>query len=307
MPGHTPHLSIIGAGTVGSTLGAALSAKGYGVLSVISRTGSDAISLARKVRARRASTDLKDLDPGTDILLVTVPDSALSDVASRTAKASPLRFSKLLALHCSGVHPAGILKPLERKGALVAAAHPVQTFPHHESPARLRSRLRGIFYGMDGSPAALTRAEKLVKDLAGTPVLVPKEMKPLYHTACVFASNYLLMLISAVDELARAAGLKVGWTEVFGPLMTATMEDAVRAVPVDALTGPIVRGDYSTVRLHLGALMAYAPQFLPLYIVAGIEIARAARARGRLRDDQFQELIGLFRASIKSQPSKVKQ
>jgi len=299
-----PTLSIVGAGTVGSTLGLALRAKGYPVAAVISRTGPSALALARALKCSRASTAVADLPAETELLLLAVPDAAVAQVAREAAALKQLKFRKLFAVHCSGVHSASVLAPLRKKGAAVASMHPVQTFPSRLTPAELRGRLKGIYYGIDGEALSLRKAENLAADLGGHAVEVPEELRALYHATCVFASSYLMVLLNAISELARALPLKASWTEVFGPLMTASMEHTIRQGASRSLTGPIVRGDDPTIDAHLAALAEHAPQFLPLYTVAGIEVARVARKGGQISEEDVRRLVMKFRQFIKSQPTR---
>ncbi len=294
-----PRVAIVGAGAVGSSIGRALHESGYPVVSVISRTGKDAVSLAREVKCRRASTEIGDLPAETDILLLTLPDGAIGPVAAQVAKLKSLKFGRLFAAHCSGVHSAGILQPIRRRGALVASMHPIQTFPSGRSRGAQRAKLRGISFGIEGEEGALRRAERIVADLGARALVIATELKPLYHAACVFASNYMMVQLNAISELTACIGNPAPWHEMFGPLMTATIENAVRATPAASLTGPIIRGDFSTVELHLAALSSYAPQFLPLYISAGIEVARVGRERGSIGPEEFGEIVGRFRKFLK--------
>jgi predicted short-subunit dehydrogenase-like oxidoreductase (DUF2520 family) len=297
-----PRISIVGAGAVGSSLGRALHHRGYPVVSVISRTGGPAIALARALKCRRASTEIGDLSPQTESLLLTVPDGAIGEVAGRLAKLKTIQFMKLFAVHCSGVYSADILEPLRRRGALVASMHPIQTFPPVRQPGRRRAKLQGIFYGVDGEPEALRRTERLVGDLAGRALIIRKELRPLYHVACIFASNYMLVQLNSIEQLTKRLGVAATWSEMFGPLITATVENAVQNPPAASLTGPIVRGDFATIDLHLNALRTYAPQFLPAYISGGIEVARVGREQRRISQENFEELIGRFRNIVGNQP-----
>ncbi len=167
MPPRAPRLSIIGAGTVGTTLGTALSAAGHRVVSVVSRTGSHGLALAKQVRCERVSTSVADLAPETEALLIAVPDAAVNEVARAAASVKSLAFRKLFVVHTSGVHGADALAPLRRKGAAVAAFHPVQTFPRQLSASQMRARLRGICYGIDGDALSLRKAEDLAAALDG--------------------------------------------------------------------------------------------------------------------------------------------
>ena len=150
MANRLPQVSIVGAGTVGTTLATALYAKGYPFASVVSRTGASAVALARLLKCPRASTLTADLSPDTEILLLTVPDGAVAGVAKQVAAQKQLRFKKMFVIHCSGVHTAAVLAPLGKKGAAIASMHPIQSFPARFSASTLRGRLKGIYYGVDG-------------------------------------------------------------------------------------------------------------------------------------------------------------
>src|SRR6267143_6454698 len=297
-----PRVSIVGAGAVGSSIGRALFEKGYPIASVISRTGDRAIALARSVKCSRVSTQIGDVAPESECILLAVSDGALPAVAGQLSRLRSLKFRKLFAVHCSGVYAADVLEPLRRRGVLVASMHPIQTFPSGRHAHQRRTPLRGIYYGIEGEPEALKRTKRLVDDLEGRVVVIKKEMKPLYHVICVMESNYMLVFLNAIEGLTKILSVQPGWTEIFGPLMTATMENAVKQTAAASLTGPIVRGDLSTVDLHLRALSRYAPEFLPLYTMGGIEVARVAGMRGSMSRGEFNGVIARFRRFLKSNP-----
>ena len=209
-----PKLSIIGTGTVGSTLALALHEKGYPVASLISRTGSAAISLAKAVKCERVSTNVNDLAPSTQILLIAVSDDAIRDVAQQLAQNKRLRWKGMVVFHLSGVHTSELLEPLRKKGALVASIHPIQTFPKGQRLSK--TKLKGISYGIEGTDEALKFARQIVNDLEGKAVVIPKELKPLYHIACVFASNYMMVFINTISELAKRLGFGSTWTDEIG-------------------------------------------------------------------------------------------
>ena len=305
-----PKTTLIGSGAVGSAITYALHKKGYPVVSIISRTGASAKQLAKKVHTKRVSTVSQDIAPDTALLLLGVNDDALETVIDEVASIKKLKFRNMFIIHFSGVQTSTLFDVLKRKGATVASVHPIQSFPKSAPFPQLVGRLRGCFYGIEGEDDALEKAEKLVGYLGGKIVVVPRELKPLYHAACVFASNYFVVLLNAISELAAAAKLYISWTELFGPMMTATMENTIRSGPVQALTGPIVRNDITTVRAHLKALEASAPQFVPLYTMCALEVARIAKASGRITPDAYDGMLKQFKTFIHSQPVrhlKVKQ
>ena len=77
------------------------------------------------------------------------------------------------------------------------------------------------------------------------------------------ASNFLITLEESAAQLLAAAGVKSP-REVLAPLVLRSAANWADA-GVDALTGPIARGDRATVGLHLSALAERAPELAPLY------------------------------------------
>ena len=115
------------------------------------------------------------------------------------------------------------------------------------------------------------------------PFFLADDKRSLYHAAATVACNYLVTLEHLADELFVKAGVPERVTlSLFLPLVRATLDNLAAQGPVDALTGPLSRGDAATIAAHLEALAADAPETAP-----GLPRARprdldlvAARARG---------------------------
>lgn len=300
-------MAIIGAGRVGTAVALALAERGYAITAVISRTGADALRLAKLVKCRRASTDVADMPPSPDVVVIAVHDDQIGAVARRLAAAHPRGVRKSFVFHTSGLHTDALLAPVGKRGATVAAIHPAQTFPGRQSPAQLRHALKGIHFAITAEKNAQSQAELLVRNLGGRPVFVPAAVKPLYHAACVLSSSHLVVLLNAIGELSRIAGLAAPWTEVFGPLLTTAMANTLKLSAHDALTGPVVRGDLETLREHLDALAKFAPQFIPLYTVQTVEVARLARGGGRIGDDTYTAIVAMIRRQVRAFSPKPKR
>jgi predicted short-subunit dehydrogenase-like oxidoreductase (DUF2520 family) len=110
--------------------------------------------------------------------------------------------------------------------------------------------------GIDASrPALLRRLAALARALGARPKQVSDSQRALYHAAAVFASPYVDVLLATAVKLLQIAG----WSEkeaISGllPLTEGMLETAHKRGPVRALTGPVRRGDVSTVERHLAAL-----------------------------------------------------
>jgi predicted short-subunit dehydrogenase-like oxidoreductase (DUF2520 family) len=141
---------------------------------------------------------------------------------------------------------------------------------------------------VDSSNESLSRLlNRLARDLRAKPKRVDDAHRAVYHAAAVYASNYVVTLLSEAIRLLRDAG----WTEkeaVQGlvPLADGAIANVRKRGPTAALTGPIRRGDAKTVTRHLVALAALdahagpgSPRQTDLYRMLGqvaLEIAKEA-------------------------------
>ena len=177
-----------------------------------------------------------------DLVLLAVPDSAIPGVAQQVP------IGPWVA-HVSGATSLAALDPHERRFSV----HPLQTLTRDRGAEQL-----------DGAWAAITaeshESRGVARWLAETLGLQPFELadadKPLYHAGAAMASNFLVTLHAAAARLLQESGAP---PEALLPLMTRTIENGF------VLTGPIARGDWSTVEAHLRALDQRAPDLVPLY------------------------------------------
>jgi predicted short-subunit dehydrogenase-like oxidoreductase (DUF2520 family) len=196
-----PAVTIVGAGAVGTTLALLLRKAHYPIASVISRKRTSARKLAQLVHCKNFSNDAADIHPDTTILLLTVSDSSIVEVARRIAKNSKLNFKSLIICHTSGSLTSDELRPLRLKGAAVFSLHPIQTFPARIDVHQQLRRMKGVWYGIEGNSDAIRFAKNFVRELGGHAIIIPKEEKILYHIACVLASNYTVALLGAVEKI----------------------------------------------------------------------------------------------------------
>ena len=201
----------------------------------------------------------RELNVGNaDLVVVCVPDRAISDVAHAIEPGPWIA-------HTSGASSLTALDPHVRRFSL----HPLQTFSQDLGAEQL-----------DGSWAAISgeseRALETARELAGllgvTPFVLDDEDRPLYHAAAQFASAFLVTLHDVAAELMEAVEAP---PEALEPLMRRTIENGFRH------TGPLVRGDRETIERHLDALTARHPELVPMYrALADMEAALlGARAR----------------------------
>jgi predicted short-subunit dehydrogenase-like oxidoreductase (DUF2520 family) len=106
---------------------------------------------------------------------------------------------------------------------------------------------------------------------------IPAGKKPAYHVAAVISSNFPVVLASVAGHLLHDIGIPdASAYQAVESLMSGALANMKQALPDDALTGPIVRGDAETVAKHLRALHdhATAAQVYRSLSAAAVEIAQ---------------------------------
>ncbi|MFW6080005.1 MAG: Rossmann-like and DUF2520 domain-containing protein [Gemmatimonadota bacterium] len=226
---------------------------------------------------------------GTTAVILAVPDDAIAEAAhdlAATGDGPP----GCAALHLAGARSGEPLAALHAVGYAVGSMHPLQTVADPWSAA---DRLAGSSFALAGEPVALAAARRLVSAIGGRPLVIPTAVRPLYHAAAVFASNYLVTLVAVAARLLAQAGIaEEDALPALLPLLRGTLDNVEDLGVSAALTGPVVRGDLDTVRLHLARV---APAERDLYRALGRQAVRLARAAG-LDDERAAELEALLDA-----------
>lgn len=293
------NVTVIGAGAVGSAIAKQFQARGHTIVGVINRRLSSTRRSAAALKTKALPYHLKGIPPTTNLLIISTPDSAIPSLAALVATRSPLNFEKLTAFHTSGAVTSDSLMPLRLLGSTVFSLHPIQIFPRRASLTSRVMSLRKIFYGIEGDAPALRTAMMLVSELGGSYIVVPAERKALYHVACVFASNYLVVLMNLLLKASEGLGInRKEFYRVFEPLITTTLDHVRRASPREALTGPIERGDVPTIRIHVEHLESLNPSLLSMYSSLGSSAVRLAMKKKSLNEVTARELLKIFETAL---------
>jgi len=177
-----------------------------------------------------------------ELVLLCVPDSAIGEVA-RSVPSGPW------IAHVSGATPLAALDPHTRRFGL----HPLQTF----TLAKGAEQLDGAWAAVTGETGdARARGRWVATQLGLLPFEMTEDKRVLYHAGAAMASNYLVTLFRSASRALETAGAP---PEALVPLMRRTIENNFE------LTGPISRGDWTTVEAHLEALRRFAPDLVPMY------------------------------------------
>ena len=188
-------------------------------------------------------------------------------------------------VHCSGRNGVKVLAPAQAQGALPLALHPAMTLTGTSLDA---DRLSGAPFAVTSAQPLRMAAEALVVEMGGEPIWIPEEARPVYHAALAHSANHLITLVASGMEMLTEAGVDTPG-RLLTPLLQASLDNALR-MGYHALTGPVVRGDASTVAAHV-AVLADDPQLRAAYIAMARLTADRALADGLLKPVAAEGLL----------------
>lgn len=280
-------IGIVGAGALARTLGRALVVSGAPVVALASRTARHAETAAAFIGGGVRVVDYGSLPTQANHILIATSDVAIRPVA----EALSVSLKRGVALHTCGGCGLTPLDPLKVNGVACGLIHPLQTFPaagiHQQS-------LAGIWYALSGDREAIAWAQELVTLLAGRAMPIRPDALPLYHAGAALAGNGIAGLLDCAVAILAAAGVDRGVAlDALAPLCRTSLENVLTFGPEAALTGPIARGDVSTVEAHVAALKYQQPALLPLYRTIAGALIEMARRRGVSETslDQLSQVI----------------
>jgi predicted short-subunit dehydrogenase-like oxidoreductase (DUF2520 family) len=286
-----PRLALIGAGSAGTALALALHRCGYTISVVASRSSASASRAAGLLNCERTAASAAEAARDADIVVIATPDGTIKELCDQISAEGGFRQGQTV-MHLSGALESSLLESAKKCGANILALHPVQTLSDPKKGAEL---LRGAHFCLEGDASALELARKLVSDLGGTPVTVSAANKPLYHAALCIASNYLVALEAVASDLLQQAGIeRKQCLPLLLPLIQGSVDNLRHSGLPNALTGPIARGDVSTLENHLQTLMKATPEQLSTYKRLGLETLRVAIAKGSMAPGSEQPIEKLL-------------
>ncbi len=259
-------LALVGPGRAGTTVAAALVARGWSPVAVAGRHPGAPATLRGAELLGAPVVEVADAGRNADLVVVATPDAAIADTAATLAPG--LRPGSLV-IHLSGACPLEELDKLHaaRPDVELGSLHPLQSLPSVELGV---ARLPGSWCAVDGSP----RVERLAVSLGMRPFRLDASQRGRYHAAATIASNHLVALLGQAIRVADAAGIP---PEALLPLVRSTIDNVGALGSHDALTGPVARGDTDTVVRHLDALPTEERSHVPCTGGGGPPAQRARR------------------------------
>jgi len=241
------NIAIIGAGKVAHSITPALIKSGFNVECVVSKNLASAKTLAKKYSIPHYTNSLKKIPDNVNVFFITVPDGEIKNVADKLSKLKR-NFKNCICIHFSGLENIHSLSSLKKKGCATGSLHILKPFPSKE------------IVDIKNSPVAIEVVDKralnflykLYKKLKLKPHRINSEEKVLYHLAAVQSSNFLVgnlynafFLVSSKNNLPK---------DILKQTTQSALNNVFKLSPSKALSGPIDRGDFYSIKKHLEAL-----------------------------------------------------
>ena len=265
-------IGFYGAGRVGTVLGRYFVAKGMNVSGYYNRTPQKAAYAANATRSVQFLT-VNELLQNSDIIFITVSDDSIHSVVNALGN-----LPDKIICHTSGAK--GSVFGIDTYAS--ASLHPPLAFTSADMDIAV---LDDISFVLEGSGRGFDKFRTFLSDHSIKFLQINSADKPAYHAAACMVSNYMATLLHCGQSILQEIGLD---ESVFDALIVNNLSNILKTSPSQALTGPIMRGDVSTVKLHLEHLPKKA---LPLYKALGRETTELAR----LSPEKKEELLNLLK------------
>ena len=230
---------LVGAGNMATAIAVAMAKAGNVPVAVWSRTAESAQMLAERVGTEWCS-DIEAL-PQADVVIISIVDSALQEVATKVAA----KYPDAIILHTAGSVPMSALRECgaKRYGVL----YPMQTV--NKNNVVPLDDVTTFVEGCDEAVAA--QVETLARTISNKVVYATSEQRCYLHVAAVFACNFPNAVYNMAAELLEKHGLPF---EAMLPLIDEAARKVHRMSPTEAQTGPARRGDENVMNAHKAML-----------------------------------------------------
>lgn len=250
---------ILGAGRVGRCLALTLKAKNID-LYLWNRNFRKAKEFCAKYKIK-ALKDLKDYKG--NFLIVAIKDDELENISLKILKEIN---HKGIAIHTSGIYSEKVFNSLKENGWEVGKFHPIFSFPSKEIIIP-----NNLLYGIQGDKIIIKKIKYFIKILNGRGIIIPDGMEKIYHLSLTIGSNFTAFLFLLSLKLfkenfkAKESNLKALFFQV--------VENVINEGK-GGITGPAVRGDKKTIKIHKKILKEKYPEILKIYTLLTKEIQK---------------------------------
>ena len=254
---------IIGAGRAGTSIGKNLQeSKKFRVTAIVDIEASLSAKSAEFIgNVQYTGTELIRASRLGNIIIIATPDDYIEATYNKLTNSADIQHKYIF--HLSGSRPSTILNSAKARKCFTGSIHPLQSMPSYEEGYK---NLKNAFFCIEGNSEAVKMAKEIVSVISGKFFTIDTEMKPLYHAAAVFASNFINTTVFASFSILKNIGVpENSIAEIILPLIKGTVNNIEKLGVINSLTGPVTRGDYNTIEAHIDGLKKTNSEFSNLY------------------------------------------
>ena len=235
----------IGAGKVGFSLGKYLADNGLQVTGYYSEFEEDALEASQFTKTNHY-TNLEKLVEDSDVLFLTVTDGQIGNVWNQLKSS---HINNKIVCHCSGALSSEIFSGIAETKSFGYSIHPLFAVSNKYESYK---ELSNSYFTIEGSSEKIQEMRDIFVKMGNEVCIISKEDKIKYHAAAAMASNLVVGVINASENLLKECGFdEQSAHKALASIIRGNVEHIIDDGTVGALTGPIERNDISTVKKHL--------------------------------------------------------
>ena len=287
-------LNCIGAGKVGETLCRKLKTHIQIDCIINQSIGSadKAKAMIKDERIRTFSIDQLEDASSANFWMLSCSDDQIEQVSIKLSSTDLLRTGDIV-FHCSGNLSSSILRKNLGEKIKVASIHPLLSF---NGSLYLEDSLKSAPVTLEGDNNAVDQIINLLEPLKLKPIKIASSDKSKYHIASVFASNYVISILELSHNLISEIKINDNdKKQLLDPLIKNTINNYFQSGTVKSLTGPISRGDLTTIKSHLSELKNMSNKWLKAYIELGEITLDLATKQKHAKHENLSEIASLLK------------
>jgi len=240
-------IGFIGAGKVGISLGRYFEHNGFEISAYFNRSYLDITQYG--FEKKQFLNSIKDVVNSSDIIFITVTDTAISDMWNSIKE---LSIKNKIICHCSGCLSSDIFEGIEKLDAFPCTLHPMLAINSRNISIE---KLSKAFFTIEGNKYARNMVRKIIEKCGNKYSFINACDKVKYHTAACFVSNLVIAINKIGFDIFKQCGFSQSNSRyAVNTLMFENIKNVCENGIIDSLTGPVERNDIITIEKHLNCL-----------------------------------------------------
>lgn len=215
-------VGIVGAGSVGPVVGAALAGAGHAIV------GISAISEASRERAEAILPGVPiltvpEIIERSELVVLAVPAAELVQLVEGLAATGAWQPGQLV-LHTAAEFGTSVLAPATAQGAIPLAVHPIMSFTGSTIDL---ARMVDSYFAVTAPAPVLPIGQALVVEMGGEPIVVAEADRRAFAEAISTAVSFSSAIVDQATGILSSIGVEAPG-RVLGPLVRSAVENALR-------------------------------------------------------------------------------